>query len=151
MLGAEQAWGPTKTFLEGAHLQAVAAQGPELGTQIRSSSWLACEAQINLFCRSWETEALRGKGTYLPQVTQLVVELGFEPLTLRGRLQVCVSPAPHLTMKSMVFCGMLALSHPLSHSLHTIPLDGGAGRLGEGVELDHGLLQGEDDKLESGA
>lgn len=51
----------------------------------------------------------------------------------------------------MVFCGMLALSHPLAYSLHTVPLDGGAGRLGEGAGFDHDRLQGEGDKAESGA
>lgn len=43
---------------------------------------------------------------------------------------------------------MLALSHLLLHRLHTVPLDGGTLRLGEGTGLKHGVLHGED-KVES--
>lgn len=43
-----------------------------------------------------------------------------------------------------MFCGVLALTHPLSHSLHTVPLDGLTERLGEGAGLDKGL-QDEDE------
>lgn len=43
---------------------------------------------------------------------------------------------------------MLTLSHPLLHSLHTVPFDGGTGRLGEGTGLNHGVLHGKG-KVES--
>lgn len=47
------------------------------------------------FCRSQETEALRGEGTCLTKVTQLVVELGFEPLTPLGLCDLCLMEEGH--------------------------------------------------------
>lgn len=59
--------GTRQAFLPWAHLQPAVSRGPELGTQIRPGSHFAGDKQL--------------RGRALPKVTQLIIELGFEPLT----------------------------------------------------------------------